>query len=82
MSGMRRPIALLLFALAPTASFAQSNQPPSIVLPTVIVTAEKEAADVKDVPASVTAVTADTIRNAGLSAITDAAIFAPNSVFT
>ena len=45
-------------------------------------TAQKEAADVKEVPASVTAVTADTIANSGLRAITDAAIFAPNSVFT
>ena len=69
-------------ALAPTASFAQSNQSPSIVLPTVIVTAQKEAADVKEVPASVTAVTAETITDSGLRAITDAAIFAPNTVFT
>jgi len=82
MAVMRRPIVLLLYVLVPTASFAQSNQSPSIVLPTVIVTAEKEPSDVKDVPASVTAVTATTIRDAGLSAITDAVIYAPNSVFT
>ena len=73
---------MLFAALAPTASFAQSNQSPGIVLPTVIVTAEREATDVKDVPASVTAVTAATINDAGLRAITDAAIFAPNTVFT
>jgi iron complex outermembrane receptor protein len=48
----------------------------------VVVTAEKEPADVKDVPASVTAVTAQTISDSGLRAITDAVIFAPNSVFT
>src|SRR6185503_19032745 len=82
MAVMRRPIVLLLYVLVPTASYAQSNQSPSIVLPTVIVTAQKEASDVKDVPASVTAVTADTIANSGLRAITDAVIFAPNSVFT
>ena len=83
MAGMLRiSLAFLLLALAPTASFAQSNQSPSIVLPTVIVTAQKEAADVKDVPASVTAVTAATISDSGLRAITDAAIFAPNTVFT
>ena len=64
-----------------SSSFAQS-QPPSVTLPTVIVTAEKEPADVKDVPASVTAVTAQTISDSGLRAITDAVIFAPNSVFT
>jgi len=83
MSGMHRAsLALLLLALAPTASFAQSNQSPSIVLPTVIVTAEKAASEIKEVPASVTAVTAATIENSGLRAITDAAIFAPNTVFT
>jgi iron complex outermembrane receptor protein len=83
MAGMLRiALALLILALAPTAAVAQSNQSPSIVLPTVIVTAEREASDIKDVPASVTAVTAATIRDSGLSAITDAAIFAPNTVFT
>jgi iron complex outermembrane recepter protein len=82
MTLMRRTLALLLLALVPTASYAQSNQSPSVVLPTVIVTAQKEAADVKEVPASVTAVTAQTIANSGLRAITDAVIFAPNSVFT
>ena len=69
------------FLVLSTAAFAQ-NQTPSINLPTVIVTAEKEAGDVKNVPASVTAVTATTIRDAGLSSITDAYYLAPNTVFT
>jgi iron complex outermembrane recepter protein len=69
------------FLLLSTTAFAQTA-PPAVTLPTVIVTAEKEPADVKDVPASVTAVTAKTIADAGLRAITDAAIFAPNTVFT
>jgi iron complex outermembrane receptor protein len=77
---LNRP-ALFCALLVSSASFAQSN-PPSITLPTVIVTAQKEATDVKDVPASVTAVTAQTIADSGLRAITDAAIFAPNTVFT
>jgi iron complex outermembrane recepter protein len=82
MSGMVRSLSVLVFAaLLPTASFAQTN-PPSIVLPTVIVTAQKEASDIKEVPASVTAVTAATINDAGLRTITDAVIYAPNSVFT
>src|SRR6188472_3086961 len=46
-----------LVILAPASSFAQSNQSPSVILPPVIVTAQKEPADLKDVPASVTAVT-------------------------
>ena len=67
-------------ALSSTA-FAQA-QPPAVTLPTVIVTAEREAADVKDVPASVTAVTQQTLIDSGIRAITEAAIFAPNTVFT
>ena len=82
MSGMVRSLyVLVIAALVPTASFAQTN-PPNVVLPTVIVTAQKEASDIKEVPASVTAVTATTIQDAGLRAITDAVIYAPNSVFT
>src|SRR5688572_4354793 len=77
---LNRP-AFLLVLLASSASFAQST-PPTLTLPTVVVTAEKESADVKDVPASVTAVTAQTISDSGLRAITDAVIFAPNSLFT
>lgn len=79
---LRLRLAILLALAGPTASFAQSPQPPAVTLPTVIVTAQKEAEDVKVVPASVTAVTAETIANAGLRVVTDAAIFAPNTVFT
>jgi iron complex outermembrane receptor protein len=61
---------------------APAGQPPAITLPTVIVTAEREASDIKEVPASITAVTATTIRDSGLMNITDSVIFAPNSVFT
>jgi iron complex outermembrane receptor protein len=63
-------------------AFAQGNQSPSVVLPTVIVTAQKEPADIKEVPASVTAVTAGTIASSGLLSVTEAALFAPNTVFT
>lgn len=74
--------SLLVVSLVPTASFAQTNQSPSLILPTVIVTAQKEPSDIKDVPASITAVTADTIRDSGLRSISDAVIFGPNMVFT
>ncbi|MGE3492519.1 MAG: TonB-dependent receptor [Vicinamibacterales bacterium] len=79
---LRLRVAVLIALAAPTVSFAQSNQTPSITLPTVIVTAQKEAEDVKAVPASITAVTSETIANAGLRVVTDAAMFAPNTVFT
>ena len=76
----RSILATTFLAIATTVS-AQTT-PPTVTLPTVIVTAQKDAADVKEVPASVTAVTAQTIADSGLRAITDAAIFAPNTVFT
>ena len=79
---MPRTTVFLLALLAPTPAFAQASQSPSIVLPTVIVTSQKEASDVKEVPASVTAVTAETIANSGIRSITEGAIFAPNTVFT
>ena len=63
-------------------SFAQANQPPTVTLPTVIVTAQKEPADVRAVPVSVTAVTSETIANAGIRIVSDAALLAPNTVFT
>jgi iron complex outermembrane receptor protein len=72
------PLVLLLSA---TAAFAQST-PPAITLPPVIVTAPKEPIDVKEVPASVTPVTAQTITDSGIRTVTEAAIFAPNTVFT
>jgi iron complex outermembrane recepter protein len=70
------------FLVVAAAAFAQSSQPPTVTLPTVIVTAEREAADIKDVPASVTAVTAQTLTDSGIRTITEAGIFAPNTVFT
>jgi iron complex outermembrane recepter protein len=79
---LTRSTLFLVFALAPATVLAQSNQSPSLILPTVIVTAEKDPSDVKTLPASITAVTADTIRDSGLRSVTDGALFAPNTVFT
>jgi iron complex outermembrane receptor protein len=79
---MSRIRLAVLFALALPATALAQSPPPAITLPTVIVTAQKEAEDVKTVPASVTAVTHDTIVNAGLQVVSDAGIFAPNTVFT
>jgi iron complex outermembrane receptor protein len=73
---------LAVFAVVPAIVMAQGNQSPSLILPTVIVTAQKDVADIKEVPASITAVTSTTIRDAGLLTVTDAGIFAPNTVFT
>jgi iron complex outermembrane receptor protein len=53
-----------------------------VTMPTVTVTAQKEAADRQKVPVSVTAVTRETIDQAGIRIVSEAAIFAPNTVFT
>jgi iron complex outermembrane receptor protein len=64
---------------------AQPATPPlvdPIRLPTVIVTAQKEPDDVQRLPVSVTAVTADTLQDAGIRIVSEAAIYAPNTSFT
>jgi len=74
-------LAIAILALTPTAALAQ-NPTPGFFVPTVIVTAQKSPADVQEIPASVTAVTSKTIADSGLLSVTDAGMFAPNTVFT
>ena len=50
-------------------------------LPTVTVTAEKEPETVQDAPVSVTAVTRQTLEDAGVRSVSDAAQYAPNTYF-
>ena len=50
-------------------------------LPTVTVRAQKEPENVQDAPVSVTAVTKDTMQNAGVRSVSEAAQFAPNAFF-
>ena len=50
-------------------------------LPTVTVRAQKEPENVQDTPVSVTAVTHDTIENAGVTSVSEAARYAPNTFF-
>ena len=45
-------------------------------------TAQKEPEDKQKIPVSVTAVSQDTIENAGVHVVSDAAIYAPNTYFT
>jgi iron complex outermembrane receptor protein len=72
------PILLVLFA----ATSARGQNAPSITLPTVIVTAQKEQADVRTVPASVTAVTSDTLKDADIRIVSEAAVYSPNTWFS
>jgi iron complex outermembrane receptor protein len=52
-----------------------------IRLPTITVRAEKEPENVQDTPVSVTAVTRETLENAGVRSVSDAAQYAPNTYF-
>lgn len=61
---------------------ASGQKPDRIVLPDVTVVAQKEPAKAQTLPVSLTAVTAEMLERAGVSIISDAAINAPNVVFT
>src|SRR5262245_52676396 len=53
--------------------------PPKISEPTVTVIAQKEPADPQKLPVSVTAVTKDALKSAGVVTVSDAALYAPNT---
>lgn len=76
--------------LAQTASQSASAGPAQtgqqavgpIVMPPVIVTAQKEPADAQKLPVSLTIVSTDTLKNAGIAQVSDAAGYAPNTYFS
>jgi iron complex outermembrane receptor protein len=61
---------------------AAQNSSPQVTLPTVSVTAQKEPADQQTLPVSVTTVPAGWLDMARITWLSDAAIFAPNTVIT
>jgi iron complex outermembrane receptor protein len=67
---------------AARAQTVPPDQVPPIRLPTVIVAAQKEPADVQTLPVSVTAVGREALVNAGIIVLRDASIYAPNVQFT
>jgi iron complex outermembrane recepter protein len=70
--------------LVPWSALAQTQPAPPlrIVVPTVVVTAQKEPADGQTLPVSVTAVSSETIASDDITIISDAAILAPNTYFS
>lgn len=74
-------MATFLTATAATGQ-AAPQAPGPVTLPTVTVTARKEPADVRTVPASITVVSADVIAAGGMRVTSDAAILSANTVFT
>ena len=81
---LRQVVAAALFLGAPLTAAAQPqpSPPPRLTLPPVIVTAQKEPTDIRDIPGTVTAVTSDTLTDSGVRIVSDAALFAPNTFFT
>jgi iron complex outermembrane receptor protein len=75
-------LALVVPGLARAqAPSSQSGQPAATFqLPTLIVTAQKEAAEAQDLPVALTAVAQPTLRDTGASIVSD--LFAPNVYFT
>lgn len=89
----RAALACLAAAFIPSPTLAQSAGTPSATaaaqqpvgpfkLPPIIVTAQKEPADAQRLPVSLTTVSDATIADAGASGIREAAIYAPNVIFT
>ncbi len=89
------PVLCVVATLVASPASAQSQAAPAaqqssqssqstgrITLPEVTVTARKEPAKAQDLPVSLTAVTATSLERAGVSIVSEAAIVAPNSVFT
>src|SRR5262245_42103854 len=72
-------------ALVPGFAWAQSSsaQPvASFQLPVLTVTAQKEPAEPQSLPVSLTPVSDVFLRNAGVSIVSDAGVYAPNAQFT
>ena len=83
-----RSVAIILGVLLSASGLAhaqggssQSSQPAATFqLPTLIVTAQKEAAVAQELPVSLTAIPQPTLRDSGASIVSD--LFAPNIYFT
>jgi iron complex outermembrane receptor protein len=58
------------------------SQPLRITEPDVVVTAQKEPLELKELPVSVTTVSSRDISFAGIAIVSDAAVYAPNTYFT
>jgi iron complex outermembrane recepter protein len=74
--------ALSVFAVSPSgADQAPQQAVPSVTLPPVVVTAQKEPADQQLLPISVSAVDRETIDALGFNFVGEAVLFSPNTLF-
>jgi iron complex outermembrane receptor protein len=68
--------------IAQSGSSAQQAPAGSFRLPPIIVTAQKEPADARGLPISVSTATTTTIRNTGATVLSDLAAYVPNTYFS
>ena len=76
---------LFIGSFSPAVASAQGTAPTPvgrIQLPTVMVTAQKEPADPQTLPVSVTAISQETLSNAGVRVVREASIYSPNTHFS
>src|SRR5206468_7642078 len=71
----------ILLAILAEPAGAGAQPPLRVTLPTVTVTAQKEPEDPQNLPVSVTAVTLETLADADVRSVSDAAVLAPNTFF-
>lgn len=82
---MRRSTLLTLVAgvlLAPVTPAAAQTPAVRITVPSVTVTAQKEPSDAQRLPLSVTTLSWEALTAAGLTEISEAALYAPNTYFS
>jgi iron complex outermembrane recepter protein len=75
---------LVLVACAADARAQTASTPPPpnrFVLPPVIVTADKVPADARELPVSVSAISGSLVERAGITSISEASLFSPNTHF-
>ncbi|MGE3510150.1 MAG: TonB-dependent receptor [Vicinamibacterales bacterium] len=77
-----RAAAVSIVLAHAAGAWAQPAEPLRVAIPPVIVTAQKEPADVQTVPASVTAIPRSTLDAAGVTSLGEASILAPNTFFS
>src|SRR5712691_9555994 len=71
----------ILLAILAAPAGAGAQPPLRVTLPPVTVTAQKEPQDPQKLPVSVTAVTLETLADADVRSVSDAAVLAPNTFF-
>jgi iron complex outermembrane recepter protein len=83
LSALLPPLAQSPVAPGSQPAPAQSGQPAGrITLPPITVTAQKEPADPTTLPTSITAISEEQIDSSGITTVSDAAFYSPNTHFT